>query len=106
MSFPHSSDSDTEAYDDALPPKTDQHHRLTTYNRNCDELPESDLRAPSELPESSQSESSLRAPRERPERSLDASKEPFIKTKAFNRLWTDVKKNLLLTIKWLECAGF
>jgi hypothetical protein len=75
-------------------------------NRNCDELPESDLRAPSELPESSQSESSLRAPRERPERSLDASKEPFIKTKAFNRLWTDVKKNLLLTIKWLECAGF
>ncbi len=75
-------------------------------NRNCDELPESDLRAPSELPESSQSESSLRGPRERPERSLDASKEPFIKTKAFNRLRTDVKKNLLLTIKWLESAGF
>ena len=29
MNFSHS--SDTEAYDDALPPKTDQHHRLTTY---------------------------------------------------------------------------
>ena len=28
MSVPHS--SDTEAYDDALPPKTDQHQRLTT----------------------------------------------------------------------------
>ena len=26
----------------------------------------------------------------------------IIKTEAFNRLWTDVKKNLLLTIKWLE----
>ena len=25
-----------------------------------------------------------------------------IKTKAFNRLRTDVRKNLLLTIKWLE----
>ena len=33
MSFPHS--SDTEAYDDALPPKTDQHHCLTTYSNVC-----------------------------------------------------------------------
>ena len=33
MSFPHS--SDTEACDDALPPKTAQHHRLTTYSDAC-----------------------------------------------------------------------
>jgi hypothetical protein len=33
MTFSHS--SDTEAYDDALPPKTDQHHRLTTYSDAC-----------------------------------------------------------------------
>ena len=33
MTFPHS--SDTEAYDDALPPCTDQHHRLTTYSDAC-----------------------------------------------------------------------
>ena len=25
-----------------------------------------------------------------------------IKTETFNRLWSDVKKNLLLTIKWIE----
>jgi hypothetical protein len=33
MSYPHA--SDTEAYTDALPPKTDQHHRLTTYSDAC-----------------------------------------------------------------------
>ena len=33
MTFPHS--SDTEAYTDALPPRTDQHHRLTTYSDAC-----------------------------------------------------------------------
>jgi len=33
MNFPHS--SHTEAYDDALPPKTNQHHRLTTYSDTC-----------------------------------------------------------------------
>jgi hypothetical protein len=33
MSYPHA--SDTEAYMDALPPKTDQHHRLTTYSDAC-----------------------------------------------------------------------
>ncbi len=33
MTFPHS--SDTEAYVDAIPPKTDQHHRLTTYSDTC-----------------------------------------------------------------------
>ena len=44
--------------------------------------------------------------REDPERSLVAPKEPYIKTEAFNCLRTDVKKNLLLTIKWLESAGF
>ncbi len=33
MSYPHA--SDTEAYMDALPPKTDQHHHLTTYSDAC-----------------------------------------------------------------------
>jgi hypothetical protein len=33
MSYPHASDA--EAYTDALPPKTDQHHRLTTYSDAC-----------------------------------------------------------------------
>ncbi len=33
MSYPHA--SDTEAYTDTLPPKTDQHHRLTTYSDAC-----------------------------------------------------------------------
>ena len=33
MTFPHS--SDTEAYTDALPPYTDNHHRLTTYSDAC-----------------------------------------------------------------------
>jgi hypothetical protein len=33
MSYPHS--SDTEAYHDALPPKKDGHHRLTTYSDAC-----------------------------------------------------------------------
>jgi hypothetical protein len=33
MSFPHS--SNTEAYIDATPPKTDQHHQLTTYSDAC-----------------------------------------------------------------------
>ena len=33
MTFPHS--SDTEAYDDALPPCAGQHHRLTTYSDAC-----------------------------------------------------------------------
>jgi hypothetical protein len=33
MSYPHA--SDTEAYTDALFPKTDQHHRLTTYSDAC-----------------------------------------------------------------------
>jgi hypothetical protein len=33
MSYPHA--SDTEAYTDALPPKTDQHNHLTTYSDAC-----------------------------------------------------------------------
>jgi hypothetical protein len=33
MTFPHS--SDTQAYVNAIPPKTDQHHRLTTYSDAC-----------------------------------------------------------------------
>ncbi len=33
MTFPHS--SDTKAYEDALPPWTNQHHRLTTYSNAC-----------------------------------------------------------------------
>jgi hypothetical protein len=33
LTFPHS--SDTEAYNDALPPRTDQHHHLTTYSDAC-----------------------------------------------------------------------
>ena len=33
MSFPHS--SDTKAYDDALPPCPNNHHRLTTYSDAC-----------------------------------------------------------------------
>jgi hypothetical protein len=33
MSYPHT--SDTEAYMDTLHPKTDQHHRLTTYSNAC-----------------------------------------------------------------------
>jgi hypothetical protein len=33
MSFPHP--SDTEAYQDALPPTHDNHHRLTTYSDTC-----------------------------------------------------------------------
>ena len=33
MSYPHS--SDTEAYSDALPPRPDSHHRLTTYSDAC-----------------------------------------------------------------------
>ncbi len=33
MSCPHA--SNTEAYTDALPPKTNQHHHLTTYNDAC-----------------------------------------------------------------------
>ena len=33
MSFPYS--SDTKAYEDALPPKTEQHHQLTTYSNAC-----------------------------------------------------------------------
>jgi hypothetical protein len=33
MTFPHS--SDTEAYNDAIPPNSTQHHRLTTYSDAC-----------------------------------------------------------------------
>ena len=33
MTFPHS--SDTEAYIDAIPPRSNQHHRLTTYSDAC-----------------------------------------------------------------------
>ncbi len=33
MTFPHL--SDTEAYIDAILPKTNQHHRLTTYSDAC-----------------------------------------------------------------------
>jgi hypothetical protein len=33
MSFPHS--SDTDAYVNAIPPKTNQHHQLTTYSDAC-----------------------------------------------------------------------
>jgi hypothetical protein len=33
MSYPHA--SDTKAYTDALPPETNQHHRLTTYSVAC-----------------------------------------------------------------------
>ena len=33
MTFPHS--SDTEAYNDAIPPRPEHHHRLTTYSDAC-----------------------------------------------------------------------
>jgi hypothetical protein len=33
MAFPHP--SDTEAYDNALPPKLGDHHHLTTYSDAC-----------------------------------------------------------------------
>jgi hypothetical protein len=33
MTFPHS--SNTKAYNDALPPKTDRHHHLTMYSNAC-----------------------------------------------------------------------
>jgi hypothetical protein len=34
MSYPHSSDTE-QAYSDALPPRPDSHHRLTTYSDAC-----------------------------------------------------------------------